>query len=184
MQENEQIIAYFHEKQQRTELLDGYYFKEALQQYRPLLNKLVAQYIAANRRHEFFVYAELALYQALEDFDAQKGRLLSCIYQYVKTALVTELRRDAKFHQQHLICEDYTLHTLCEARESKPQDVSEYFEQHVLQHITTQEYAFLYAYYVENYSYEELSERLGVSVAALKKRRLRIVTRLRQRAHV
>ena len=74
--------------------------------------------------------------------------------------------------------DDVALTILCE-RGTELHDVSDYFDEHVVQKVTPAELQLLVALYVDGYSYDELSEQLGVAVETLKKRRQRLVARLK-----
>lgn len=174
-----QIIRYFQQPHLRTDWHDRYYYNAALRQFRPLLTKLVYRYVAKNRREEFMLYAELAVFHALEAYDETKGTLVTCIYTYVKHALLKEIQADNRFSKQHIPVEDTSLHVLYEHKAVEAVDVSDYFEEHIVQKVSKDELAFLYALYVEGYSYEHISRQTGVAVETLKKRRQRLVARLK-----
>lgn len=182
LNEDVTISAYF-QQEARTDDLDFYYFQQALAQYKPLMTKLVYQYVAKNRRHEFFVYAELALYEALQAYDSTRGPFSNCAYQYIKTALLREVRRDATFTKKHVPVEPQTL-MLMAYDDSIPRHIEEVFERKIVAHVSEEELAFLYALYVDNYSYAEISARLDVPIETLKKRRQRLIARLTTRSHV
>ncbi|MBS7345944.1 MAG: sigma-70 family RNA polymerase sigma factor [Caryophanon sp.] len=173
------IIRYFQQKDARTDWDDRYYYKEALRQFRPLLTKLVYRYVAKNRRDEFMLYAELAVFRALEAYDASKGTLVTCIYTYVKRALLNEMNADNRFSKHHIAVDDVSLHVLYEKKGAEFVDVSDYFEEYIVQKVSEEELAFLVALYVEGYSYEDISAQTGVAVETLKKRRQRLVARLK-----
>ena len=173
-----QIIRYF-QQHSRTDWDDRYYYEKALQQFRPLLNKLVYRYVAKNRREEFMLYAEVALFQALEAYDETKGTLVTCIYTHVKHAIFREMRLDNRFAQHHVAVEDVALHMLYEKKGVESVHVSDYFDEHIAQKVSNEELALLMALYVEGYSYEEIHAKTGIAVETLKKRRQRLVARLK-----
>ena len=174
-----ELIHYFANKDARTDWHDRYYYNKALQQFRPLLNKLLTLYVAKNRRHEYIVYAEVALFKALEAFDSAKGTLVTFIYTYVKNELFYEMRRDNQFLARNIPVEDTTLHIMCEQQHEQLHDVSDFFDEHIVQKVTLDELTLLTALYVDSCSYETLSKKMGVSVATRKKRRQRLIARLR-----
>lgn len=174
----EQHIIHYFKEGERTDWHDRYYFNKALQQFRPLLYKLINRYIAKNRRDEYMLYAEVALFEALEAYDEQKGTLVTCIYTHVKYALLNALKKDQQFLSRQIPVDDVALTILCE-RGTELHDVSDYFDEHVVQKVTPAELQLLVALYVDGYSYDELSEQMGVAVETLKKRRQRLVARLK-----
>ena len=174
----EQHIIHYFKAGERTDWHDRYYFNKALQQFRPLLYTLVNRYIAKNRRYEYMVYAEVALFEALEAYDEQKGTLVTCIYTHGKYALLNELKKDQHFLGRQLTVDDTALTILCE-RGTQLHDVSDYFDEHIVQKVTRAELQLLIALYIDGYSYDELSEQTGIAVETLKKRRQRLVARLR-----
>ncbi|GEK35553.1 sigma-70 family RNA polymerase sigma factor [Kurthia sibirica] len=132
--------------------------------------------------HEYYIQtANIALWMAWKNFDAQKGKFSTYAFSSIRGALLTELSKTNKDAERFVATNDFALNKLIH---DQIDDKDHYEDLHIrydtiCRHVTDIELAILHAYYIENYSMQEIAKMVGQSEAALQKRKWRIVKRLR-----
>lgn len=135
------------------------------------------------KNHEHFRQsARIALWEAWKKYDSARGHFAPFAYRTIQTTIFTELKKDTQYTERQIPYEKDKLTTVAQYMEH-----SESTDKQILQLIdllqekmTLNEFRFLEDLYVYGYQYEELTEKYGATVTALKKRRQRLIKRLRE----
>ena len=134
--------------------------------------------IYKNKEHYEQVGRE-AIWQAFQRFTGKEEEFAPYAYVYVRNAILNELRKSARKENREVLIES---HEVMESfqQDSRAQELSDVVEK-LLTPLKEEDRKLLYWLYVEQYSYEETSKLLQISVHALKKRRDRLMSNLRSR---
>lgn len=135
------------------------------------------------KNHEQFRQsARIALWEAWQKYDSARGHFAPYAYRTIQTTIFTELRRNTRYTERQIPYEKDKLLTVAQYAEQ-----SEAMDEQILQLVdllrekmTLAEFHFLEDLYVHGFKYEELTEKYGATVAALKQRRQRLIKRLRE----
>ncbi|MEH7377000.1 sigma-70 family RNA polymerase sigma factor [Neobacillus drentensis] len=73
-------------------------FEQLVDQYQPMLHKIMHSLHLYKHREEFYQHSLIALWEASKRFDPQKGSFTNYAYNYIKGYLLMELK---KIHQDH-----------------------------------------------------------------------------------
>lgn len=134
------------------------------------------------KNHEHFRQcARIALWEAWKKYDSARGHFAPYAYRTIQTTIFTELNKDTRYTERQIPYEKDKLSIVAEYMEQ-----SEATDKQILhlvdllqEKMTLDEFHFLEDLYVHGFNYEELTEKYGATVAALKKRRNRLLKRLR-----
>lgn len=81
------------------------HFNEIIKQYEPMIHKIIRTLGIYKNQKEFFQTGLIALWQAAERYDQERGTFSSFAYSYIKGHLLTEMTRRNK-HDEHYVCVD------------------------------------------------------------------------------
>lgn len=152
-------------------------FEQVVEQFSPMISAVMRKANIYKNQDHFRQCALIALWRAWEKYDATRGDFAPYAYQTMLTTMYTELTRDHRHEVRCMAVEHDTLvHMIQQAHEQHTLPLLETLREHV----SAEEWQLLVDLYVHHYSYEELAERLCISVAALRKRRDRLIKRLRE----
>ena len=116
----------------------------------------------------------IALWQAYEKFEGDWHEFGGYAYTFIRFALLAELKKQATYEQRaQLTGELYPFERIVPLPPESP-----LFDK--IEQLKEADQQLLYALYVEKMSYEQLSQQTGMTIAALKKRRQRLLAKLRQ----
>lgn len=125
--------------------------------------------------------ATVALWEAWNKYEPLKGDFAPYAYRYMLTSIYTEMNLENR-QKEHFICYEKEKIDVISQYKNKDHYVGsgdELFGK-ILQLLNEDEIIFLYDIYVNGYTYQDLSEKAGVSAEALKKRRNRIMKKIRE----
>jgi RNA polymerase sigma factor (sigma-70 family) len=151
-------------------------FEDVLQQYEPMISASIRR-LHIYRDHDSFIQAgRVALWQAWNRFDATKGNFTAFAYRSIRGAMLDELKRENKFEEHVMQMEDESLGNLIEA---KSNDGASYRLAEVLDTLSPAEQELVHWLFIDGFTLTECAERIGITVAGIKKRRQRILIKLR-----
>lgn len=81
------------------------HFNEIAQQYEPMIHKIIQTLGIYKNREEFYQTGLIALWQATERYDQERGSFSSFAYSYIKGHLQTEMTKTNK-HDEHYVAVD------------------------------------------------------------------------------
>lgn len=71
-------------------------FEQVKKQYTPMIYKIISTLKIYQNKDEFFQIGLIALWEAYERFDAEKGEFKNYAYSYIKGRMMTEMTRSNK----------------------------------------------------------------------------------------
>lgn len=156
-------------------------FEQVLEQFTPMINSVLRK-AHVYKNHDYFRQCvTIALWQAWKNYDPTRGPFAPYAHRYMRTAIYMEMRKDNRYAERNISYEKEKLTFLAQHLESKnrAQDLSSILED-LKQLLTDAEFKLLVDLYQEQYTYEELAEKYNVTIAALKKRRERLLKKIRE----
>ena len=155
-------------------------FEDILEQYEPMITSILKK-AHIYKNHDYFRQAaRIALWKAWHNFDSARGDFAPYAYRMMLTTIYTAMRKDNQYHESQIPYEKETLSSLVQSSDqrSMPDDTSILLDR-LAEYLTADEFELLKDLYYHQYKYDELTDKYHASVAALKKRRDRILKKLR-----
>lgn len=153
-------------------------FEDVLAQYEPMISANIRQ-LNIYREHEHFRQTgRVALWQAWERFDKEKGGFTPYAYRSIRGAMLDEMKKENRFEERFMPAEDDMLALWIDEGESEEDGWMDGLSCAVDQ-LTDDERKLLYWLFIDRYTQAECANRLGISVAGVKKRRERLLKKLR-----
>ncbi|MCG7337151.1 sigma-70 family RNA polymerase sigma factor [Sporosarcina sp. ACRSM] len=152
-------------------------FEDILQQYEPMISASIRK-LNIYRDHDSFIQAgRIALWQAWNRFDEAKGSFTPFAYRSIRGAMLDEMKKENKFEEHVMRMEDESLGIIIEARSDwgALYDLGE-----TLSILSPAESELVHWLFIEGFTLAECAERIGITVAGIKKRRQRILGKLRK----
>jgi RNA polymerase sigma factor (sigma-70 family) len=81
-------------------------FNEIAKQYEPMIHKIILTLGIYKNREEFFQTGLIALWQAAERYDQERGVFSSFAYSYIKGHLQTEMTKRNKHEENYVSVDD------------------------------------------------------------------------------
>lgn len=78
------------------------HFNVIAQQYEPMIHKIIQTLGIYKNRKEFFQTGLIALWQAAERYDQERGAFSSFAYSYIKGHLQTEMTKRNKYNERNV----------------------------------------------------------------------------------
>lgn len=152
-------------------------FEEMYEKLQPMVNAHIRKlHIYKNKEH-FRQVANVAIWLAWRNYDSERGDFEPYASQTIRGALLEELTKTTKYEQHYISTEDEVLTGFLEQLEER--ETILYLEE-VLEGVSEVERALIRAYYDEGRSHKEIAEAANISVAALQKRKMRLLLKLRE----
>lgn len=135
------------------------------------------------KNHEHFrQIARVALWVAWKKYDPERGPFTPYAYRCMQTTIYSELKNENTFSDHEITYEHDKLTATAQYYELKNQQHHEQSEllTTLKNLLNEKEVQLLVDIYFNGYSYEELSEKYGISFHAFKKRRDRLIQKIRK----
>lgn len=157
-------------------------FEEVLEQFEPMISATIRQLNIYRDFEQFRHVARIALWQAWTRYDAERGDFAPYASRSIRGAMLDLLKKENQFETHYVQTEDVYLMNYIDFDE-RQETISEFPEPllQILEQLSAEENALLNALYIEGFSQNEYAEKIGVSIAALKKRRDRLMKKIRER---
>ncbi|MFJ7665683.1 RNA polymerase sigma factor [Lysinibacillus sp. NPDC097195] len=155
-------------------------FEEILEQVQPMITSIMSK---CHIYKDFAYYrhiAAIAVWQAYRKADPSKGQFTAYIYTTVKGEILKELTKERQFQDNVTVMADDTLNSIRHREEQLNQLETCPLYEKIMHLLKEEERRLLQLLYVEGYRYEEIAEELQLSIAAVKKRRTRLISKLRR----
>lgn len=151
-------------------------FEDVLTQYEPMISAVIRKLNIYRDFEQFRQAGRVALWQAWERFDENKGNFTPFAYRSIYGALLDELKRESRFSDVHTPVEEETLEGLSEVPYERDND-----DLHaVIMDLPLEQRQLLIMIFVENRTRAECAQFFGISVAGIKKRRERLLHTMKQ----
>lgn len=158
-------------------------FEEVLESVQPMISSILTSLRIYKDYDYYRQVAAIAVWKAWLKADPTKGQLSGYIYSNIKGELLNELIKEKNYLEKIATVDDETLdyfRSEFEREEYNYPQSSNFLESLICQ-LKQVERSILYLYYVEDLSDQDIANILGFSVAAIKKRRQRIIKKLRNK---
>jgi RNA polymerase sigma factor (sigma-70 family) len=151
-------------------------FEKIVEQYEPMIHKIIHSLHLYNK-DEFYQLALIALWEASQRFEAEKGSFSSYAYSFMKGRLLDELRKQAKESDHHFCPKE-------EFWELASDSSHPFIEKELLidsSHILSRnQRKWLYYHIQIGLTMKEIAEKENVSVSAVKQWRSRAIVKLKK----
>lgn len=154
-------------------------FEDVLVQYEPMISASIRK-LHIYRDHESFRQAgRVALWQAWTRFDETKGNFTPYAYRSIRGAMLDELKRENHFEAHTSQMEDAILEVHMTTEASAPLEWSDQLDD-AFERLTEAERHLIQWLFVEELSLATCAEKATISLAALTKRRQRLLAKLKR----
>ena len=151
---------------------------EQIAKFEYVIFRVIAKYRLFYEQDNYVQVGRLAIWKALQDFDESKGNFEMYAYMQVKFAIIQELRNKLKVTEREVVMDDeplmYWLDTLAEHKPLE-MDRPEWYWQ-----LPDYEQRLIELLFYEGYMIKDVAQIEGVSYEALKKRRKKLLTKIRE----
>ncbi len=157
-------------------------FEQVLEQYEPMISATLRK-LNIYRDHEQFRQASrVALWQAWERYDAEKGHFAPFAARSIRGAMLDLMRRENKFQDYIVQTEDQLLVDYLES-EYEMMTSAEWSDELVceLEQLSKTEKQLIQWLFVEGFTQKECAEKAKISIAGIKKRRERLLAKLKNK---
>ena len=166
-------------KNKAIELSPEQSFEEVLELVQPMITAILLKCNVYKNYDYYRQVATIAVWEAWQKADPTKGMFSSYIYTTVRGRIMNELSSEQRYQSNYTLMEDETLNVLLTRGVSiVVEDCSELLEK-LFESLSEEEVELLQLLYVDGYSYIEIAHQFSISVEAIKKRRMRLMTKIR-----
>lgn len=154
-------------------------FEDVLAQYEPMISACIRQ-LHIYRDHEHYRQSgRVALWQAWNRFDEEKGDFTPYAFRSIRGALLDDLKRASRLEQQVVLAEDEMLMLWIDA-DGRGWDGSYDGLHRAIARLTNGEKELLQWLFIEGLTQSDCAKIAGISVPGIKKRRERVLKKLRE----
>ncbi|HJF32922.1 MAG TPA: sigma-70 family RNA polymerase sigma factor [Sporosarcina psychrophila] len=154
-------------------------FEDVLKQYEPMISASLRKLNIYRDHDSFRQAARVALWHALNRFDETKGNFTPFAYRSIRGAMLDEIKKENKFEENVTQMEDealvYIIETEFDVHYGATNGLAE-----ALDILPPAERELIHWLFIEGFTLSECAERIGITVAGIKKRRQRILAKLRR----
>ena len=155
-----------------------YDFEEVLYQYQPMISSLIRKLNIYRDHEQYRQVGMVALWQAWQRFDSDKGQFTPFAYRSIRGAMLDELKKHSRFEEHVTQMEDELLEKVIDSEISVEISWSDSMVE-VLSSLKVVECELIGRLFVDGLTLAECAEAAGISVAGVKKRRERVLRKLR-----
>lgn len=156
-------------------------FEKVLEEYQPMISSVLRKAHVYKNHEHFRQCATIALWQAWQKYDPDRGPFAPYAYRSMLTTVYTEMKKDNRYADHQIPYEKDKLTNVAQFMDlkNKPHNHLSTFE-YLSEILKEEEIQLILELYYYQYTYDELSEKYGASTAALRKRRDRILKKIRE----
>ncbi|MFJ5764634.1 sigma-70 family RNA polymerase sigma factor [Lysinibacillus sp. NPDC093210] len=154
-------------------------FEEILELVQPMITFILLKCHIYKDFEYYRHIAAIAVWKAYENANPSKGKFSAYIYTTVKGEILKELTKERRFQDNVSLISDDTLNFIICREEQINRLEDHLLVEKIMSHLKEEERMILQLYYLDGYRYEEIAKVLQISVAAVKKRRTRLMNKLR-----
>ncbi|MGJ7910812.1 sigma-70 family RNA polymerase sigma factor [Neobacillus sp. LXY-1] len=153
-------------------------FEQLAKQYEPMIHKIINTLNIFNRRDEFYQHGLVALWEASNSFNSEKGTFTNYAYTFIRGRMLTELNNLYK-DLENTICpkEEYweTIEDTCPVCPFEKEILLTYCET-----MTPKQRLWVLQRFINGYSDKEIAEIENVSISAVKNWRMGAKEKVRE----
>ncbi|MFJ7736858.1 sigma-70 family RNA polymerase sigma factor [Lysinibacillus sp. NPDC097287] len=166
-------------KKKTIELSSEQSFEEVLELVQPMITTILLKCHVYKNYDYYRHIAAIGVWEAWQKADPAKGAFSSYIYTTVKGRIMQELTIEKRYLSNYTLMEGETLNIILTRNESMEGGHSTELVEMLFEFLQKEEIELLQLLYIDGYSYIEIAQQLSVSVDAVKKRRMRLMTKIR-----
>lgn len=166
-------------KEKKIELSPEQPFEEVLELVQPMITTILLKCHVYKNYDYYRHIAAIGVWEAWQKADPTKGKFSSYIYTTVKGRIMQELTAEKRYVSNCTLMEDETLNVLRTRNELLEEGHSTELVEMLFESLTKEEVKLLQLFYLDGYNYREIALQLSVSVDAVKKRRMRTITKIK-----
>jgi RNA polymerase sigma factor (sigma-70 family) len=142
-------------------------FQDIQNQYEPMIHKIIHSLQIFKDKEEFFQTGLIALWEAAQNFNPEKGAFAAFAYSYIKGRILTELNQKTKFLEQ----QSYPKEEFWELVEDEWSETPLSWEilQAYCEGLTAGQAKWVMYTFIDMLTVREIAEKEKVSVGAVKK---------------
>ena len=152
-------------------------FDELLEQYKPMIHRILQSLSIYRNREEFYQTAVIALWEAQQGFNAEKGSFTNYAYSYIKGRLLLALTKSSRYEAENVYPKEEYWELVEDAGSDSPLEVEQLLS--YCEGLSEKETKWVVGTFVENLSIREIADREEVSVSAVKQWKLSALRKLR-----
>jgi len=141
-------------------------FEQLAKQYEKMIYKIMHTLHIYKNQAEFFQLGLIALWEANERFDPEKGNFASFAYSYIKGRFMSEMTKNNKLEEQTVYPKEEFWHLIEDPSPQQPFEVE--FLLTYCDSLTENQTKWVLYTCIDNLSVAEIAEKEGVSVSAVK----------------
>lgn len=154
-------------------------FDQLAKQYEPMIHKIILTLHIYKNQKEYFHIGLVALWEAAEAFDADKGEFSNYAYSYIKGQILNEMNRSNKREERSVFPKEDYWETVVDQNPGNPLEVE--FLLSYCETLTEKETKWVIYTCVDFLSIKEIAEREKVSLSAVKQWRSGAKRKLKER---
>jgi RNA polymerase sigma factor (sigma-70 family) len=157
-------------------------FDELVAAYRPMIMSIIKKLHITKELDEYYQIGLIALWEASEQFQAEKGNFPSFAYKKIYWKIISYIRQHLRRKSNECTLSEEMAHLLA-APPAKREISFEYLE-NIFKDLTLYQRKWLIGYIFEGKSLKDIALEEGVSIGAVKQWRIKALQKLRTNWHV
>jgi RNA polymerase sigma factor (sigma-70 family) len=157
-------------------------FEELVKAYHPLIIHIIKKFHITREFDEYYQIGLIALWEASEQFQAEKGSFTSFVYKKIYWRVVSHLRKQLNTAANECSFTDEMTHIL--SASSNHQEFSKSDLENIFKDLTPYQRKWLIGYIFQGKNLKEIASEEGVSIGAVKQWRVKALKKLRRNWHI
>lgn len=141
-------------------------YDQVLHQYEPMIHKIIHSLHIYKDYDHYYQEATIALWQAMEDFHAEKGSFTAFAYTSIRGKLLNILKKESRHQKTHLAWSEGLEETLPDTSISLEEQLQEI--RFYLENLTENQKIWLIGYICDGKRLEEIAKECNTSISAVK----------------
>lgn len=141
-------------------------FEQMAKQYEPMIHKIIRSLHVYKNKEDYFHIGLVALWEAAEAFEPEKGEFTNYAYSYVKGQILNEMNRINRFEERSILPKEEFWESVEETNVDHPLELD--FLLSYCDGLTEKETKWVIYTCIEFLSIREIAEKENVSLSAVK----------------
>lgn len=154
-------------------------FEQLMEEYMPLIGGMVKRLHIHKNKEDFIQVGRIALWKARQNFNESKGTFSSFAFSYVRGEMLTHLRRESTYEQQHTWLTDEAAEGIISTFSETPPEAEKSIEDY-LHSLSNREKTWVIEAIIYGRTIQQISARYGVSSSTVKSWRKMALQKLKK----
>lgn len=141
-------------------------FEQMAKQYEPMIHKIIRSLNVYKNKEDYFHIGLVALWEAAEAFEPEKGEFTNYAYSYVKGQILNEMNRINRFEERSILPKEEFWESVEETNVDHPLELD--FLLSYCDGLTEKETKWVIYTCIDFLSIREIAEKENVSLSAVK----------------